>query len=460
MPAGETAVPGISRAAMLNLLVAVGGALPLQQLQVETPLAHVEAATNLPGVYAGVPSVLRWWCGNKAHAAGPLCVRHEIALQMAQANGAERRSNHAQRQSLLGDSAMRELKHALAAYCERSQNATGAANTSAHGICAELASGRDPMHSGPPPRAAQLVEMNNWWCAQPDRNESLGCRRHALQLAYQLAATAPERDAVRARLETLLASATPGEMESLREDMHAMQASYCAGTEHSTLEICKLAAENKEHAWAAGGRSRPGAWSSGMRPGRGQGGGGRRGGGRSRGGKRRPKPPWSTKQAFGSLKDWWCDGPVPHRSDSRCDQGIEWSRKVAQGVRHVFCNEPNASFPAAFQLCELASGGERGQQRGPSGGDKPRARRPGALRLTGVCVVMTAILFAAVVCGWNLKVHVGKPLEHAGEPVRAVAIATSRGGVRSRLGKRLQVVHEVPVIAATGAAVPGSVAVV
>jgi hypothetical protein len=139
---------------------------------------------------------------------------------------------------------------------------------------------------------------------------------------------------------------------------------------------------------------------------------------------------------------------------------VEWSRKVAQGVRYVFCNEPNASFPAALQVCDLASGGELGLQRGPSGGDRPRARRPGALRLTGVFLIMAAILLSAVVCGWNLKMHVGKPLEHAGEPVRAVAIATSRGGVRSRLGKRLQVVHEVPVIATTGAAVPGSVAVV
>jgi hypothetical protein len=436
-------------------LFAVAGALPLQQLQFETPLAHVEAAINLPGVYAGVPSVLRWWCGDKAHAAGPLCVRHEIALQMAQASGAERRSNHAQRQSLLGDSAMRELKYALSAYCDQSQNATGATNISARGVCAELASGRTPTHSGPPQRAVQLVEMNQWWCAPPGRNESLGCRRHALQMEHQLAATATEREAVRARLESLLASATPAEMESLREDMHAMQSSYCAGTEHATLEICN--GENKEHAGAAGGRSRPGSWISG-RPGRGQAGGMRRG--RGRGGNRRPKPQWSTKEAFGSLKEWWCHGPIPHPNDSRCEQGIEWSRKVAQGVRYVFCNEPNASFAAALQLCDAAPGGERSQQRGPSGADKTRMRRPGSLRLTGVCILMAAILLAAVVCGWNLKRQVGKPFEHVGEPVRAVAIGTSRANMRSRLGRRLQVVHEVPVVTATGAAVSGGVPLV
>mmetsp|Transcript_20313 Transcript_20313/g.61863 ORF Transcript_20313/g.61863 Transcript_20313/m.61863 type:complete len:456 (+) Transcript_20313:28-1395(+) len=431
----------------------VWAALPLQQLGQDSPLAHVEAGSAIPGLSAGVPSILRWWCGDKAHAAGPLCVRHEIALQMARASGAERRSSHAQRQSLLGDAAMRELKQALAVFCERSRNVTTASNTSGHSICAELEGGRSgagSLHTGPPPRAMQLIEMNRWWCVQPGRNDSLGCHRHALQLAHQAATSEQEREAVRLQLEALLATASPVDVERLRQDTHMMQLEYCADPKRSALEICRFGSESSTHAEqlsAGGGRLYSRGRNPSFRKGRPK--------GTSSG---RPKGPdavrkasrlearWSTKESFASLKTWWCSGPVPHPSDSRCAESTVWTGKVAQGVRFVFCERPNTSFPAALFLCDAEAGGH-GQRYGSprsSGNKQHLMHRPGILRLTGVCVVLGGMMLAAVACGWNLKKHVGKRSEDVSESVRAVAISSGRPGVRSRLAKRLQVVHEVP----------------
>jgi len=452
---------------MLSFLLAAAGALPLQQLGHEPSLAHVEAPTNMPGAYAGVPSVLRWWCGDEDHAAGPLCVRHEIALQVAKAYGAERRFSQEKRHSLLGDAAMRELKHALAVFCERTQNSTVASNTNARGICADQAGdGLGGAQSGPPPRAAQLIEMNGWWCAQPGHNESIGCRRHAMQLTHQQAASAPEREEVRLHLEELLATATIAELESLREDTRAMQTAYCAAPERAALELCQQAADDaREHPMGGGvggARSRPGP--RGSRKGKGKGGGGARAGGKGcggkggGGGKRRPARQYSSPEAFDALKEWWCVGPVPHASDSRCAPSIAWSKKVAQGVRYVFCDATNASFPAALQLCDTPTG-TRGagssRAKDSRAADKARAsHRPGVLRLTGVCALLFGLLLGAVACGWNLKKHVGgKRPVGVSAPVRAVAISSARTGVRSRLGKRLPVVYEVPTT--TGTAVPG-----
>ena len=215
------------------LCSALLAALPLHPLQRETPLAHVDA--SIPFGSATVPSVLRWWCGDENHAAGPLCVRHEIALQIAKAQGAERRISHAQRQSLLGEAAMRELKHALAAFCERGNSTAGQRNASVLTICTGAAAAASRY-----PRESQLIDMNTWWCDQPGHNMSLSCRRHVLQLAHsvrrrclqpthththkhartahahtslsvplQTASTASEREAVHQRLEELLEDATP-----------------------------------------------------------------------------------------------------------------------------------------------------------------------------------------------------------------------------------------------------------
>ena len=78
-------------------------------------LAHIQNLTA-PGVHG----VLHWWCDEQGHAAEPLCVRHEITLQISLAHGTERWQLQQRRHRLAGTSAAAELAGAIAAYCNGS----------------------------------------------------------------------------------------------------------------------------------------------------------------------------------------------------------------------------------------------------------------------------------------------------------------------------------------------------
>ena len=75
-------------------------------------LAHVQNLTA-----PGMSGVLRWWCGEQGHAAEPLCVRHEISLQISLAHGTERWQLQQRRQRMLGEGAQQELAMAVASFC-------------------------------------------------------------------------------------------------------------------------------------------------------------------------------------------------------------------------------------------------------------------------------------------------------------------------------------------------------
>ena len=79
-------------------------------------LAHVHNNLTAPGM----PGVLRWWCDEQGHAAEPLCVRHEISLQISLTHGTERWQLQQRRQRLLGEGAQQELAGAIRAYCNGS----------------------------------------------------------------------------------------------------------------------------------------------------------------------------------------------------------------------------------------------------------------------------------------------------------------------------------------------------
>ena len=99
-------------------------------------LAHVQNLTA-----PGVSGVLRWWCDEQGHASEPLCVRHEISLQISLTHGTERWQLQQRRQRLLGDGAQQELAQALAAYCN------GSAATpmqQASGICKRAGAAEEP----------------------------------------------------------------------------------------------------------------------------------------------------------------------------------------------------------------------------------------------------------------------------------------------------------------------------
>ena len=100
-------------------------------------LAHVQNLTA-----PGVSGVLRWWCDEQGHASEPLCVRHEISLQISLTHGTERWQLQQRRQRLLGDGAQQELAQALAAYCN------GSAATpmqQASGICKRAGAAEEPL---------------------------------------------------------------------------------------------------------------------------------------------------------------------------------------------------------------------------------------------------------------------------------------------------------------------------
>lgn len=107
-------------------------------------LAHIQNLTT-----PGVSGVLRWWCEEQGHATEPLCVRHEISLQISLTHGTERWQLQQRRQRLLGEGAQQELANALAAYCNGSA-ATHFQRTS--GICKRASPPEEP----PVPMMEQL----------------------------------------------------------------------------------------------------------------------------------------------------------------------------------------------------------------------------------------------------------------------------------------------------------------
>ena len=130
-------------------------------------LAHVQNLT-----VPGMSGVLRWWCGEQGHAADPLCVRHEVSLQIGLTHGTERWQLQQRRQRMLGEGAQQELARAVSAYCV---NASQLQRNS--GICKRASEQEQPRV----PMMEQLVAMQTWWCLQQGHSLSLSCQRHDLQ---------------------------------------------------------------------------------------------------------------------------------------------------------------------------------------------------------------------------------------------------------------------------------------
>ena len=126
-------------------------------------LAHVQNLTT-----PGMSGVLHWWCGEKGHAAEPLCVRHEISLQISLAHGTERWQLQQRRQRLLGEGAQQELVQAVRAYC----NQTNEFQRNI-GVCKRAGDPEEPRV----PMMQQLVAMHTWWCLQHGHSISLSCQR-------------------------------------------------------------------------------------------------------------------------------------------------------------------------------------------------------------------------------------------------------------------------------------------
>lgn len=210
---------GVLPAGLAALLTGLAFSAPLPLNAPSGGLAHVANLTS-----SGIPNVLRWWCAHERHASGPLCVRHEISLQMAKVTDEERRQLQQHRQSLLGESAsqvrprssaphvsshrclqpcfdsfqwagapvrlrpdrarlrFQELRQALVAYC----NSSSASSKICEG-------GIESQLNAPQVRAQQTVEMHEWWCAQAERS-SLACERHRLQQRHRTALESSERE--------------------------------------------------------------------------------------------------------------------------------------------------------------------------------------------------------------------------------------------------------------------------
>ena len=183
-------------------------------------LAHVQNLTA-PGVHG----VLHWWCDEQGHAAEPLCVRHEITLQISLAHGTERWQLQQRRHRLAGTSAAADLAGAIAAYCNGSattqmQRVSGVckrANAAEEShvpmmeqLCASPRAPRARTHttmSAAVPLPLRRMSMHNWWCLQNGHSLSLSCQRHELQQRHREAANATQMEQVKAQLEALLAKA-------------------------------------------------------------------------------------------------------------------------------------------------------------------------------------------------------------------------------------------------------------
>mmetsp|Transcript_3647 Transcript_3647/g.7743 ORF Transcript_3647/g.7743 Transcript_3647/m.7743 type:complete len:431 (-) Transcript_3647:817-2109(-) len=380
-------------------------------------LAHVDNLTA-----PGVPSLLRWWCGYEGHAAGPLCVRHEISLQMHKSFGMERRQQKQHRQSLLGDGAAQELKRALVAYCAE----RGSTNST-------LCSGDKPATNGRASvRATQLVAMNEWWCGQDGHASSLGCARHRLQQQY-LRVTPVEREAVHEKLVSTMANAKQEELDKLHEDSQKMQQLYCALPSSRDLEICAqppYSAHTRNR--AKKGRGSKGSKRSSSRGQSGRGGSKR---GTSKGGRSRKgtAPMWSP-QALRELKRWWCTEHAP-KDDSRCAAELVWTRSLASasGLRNYFCLHGNSSSAAAWTLCKSASE-PQAVARGQLAAARPM--RP-LLRPLGVLKLMLALLCISVFVGWKLRGQIGgKTVVIAAAPNAEVGVVGEHALTRRRVCKR------------------------
>ena len=110
--------------------------LALAQNSSGATLAHVQNLTA-----PGVQGVLRWWCDEQGHAAEPLCVRHEITLQISLAHGTERWQLHQRRHRLAGTSAAAELAGAIAAYCNDSATTEQQRGS---GVCKRTSAAAEP----------------------------------------------------------------------------------------------------------------------------------------------------------------------------------------------------------------------------------------------------------------------------------------------------------------------------
>ena len=153
-------------------------------------LAHVENLTS-----PGMSGVLRWWCEQQGHAGEPLCVRHEISLQISLAHGTERWQLQQRRNRILSEGAGKDqLEAAVSAYCAGDDGSAGGlrANTT---FCrrAREGAGAGDEGAGRATLAEQLVVMNEWWCQNLARNQSLSCERHRLQQRHRAATEAGAR---------------------------------------------------------------------------------------------------------------------------------------------------------------------------------------------------------------------------------------------------------------------------
>ena len=217
-------------------------------------LAHVENLTS-----PGMSGVLRWWCEQQGHAGEPLCVRHEISLQISLAHGTERWQLQQRRNRILSEGAGKDqLEAAVSAYCAGDDGSAGGlrANTT---FCrrAREGAGAGDEGEGRATLAEQLVVMNEWWCQNLARNQSLSCERHRLQQRHRAATEAGARESVRRQLEQLLARSTPESLASMREDARLMQQRYCALPGSRALELCDDSAQGGRRPGGGGGGGAP-----------------------------------------------------------------------------------------------------------------------------------------------------------------------------------------------------------
>ena len=187
-------------------------------------LAHVENLTP-----PGMSGVLRWWCEQQGHAGEPLCVRHEISLQISLAHGTERWQLQQRRNRILSEGGQGPARGGGVGVLRgrrRQRGGLRANTTSCRRARAGARGGRRGRGARDP--AEQLVVMNEWWCQNLARNQSLSCERHRLQQRHRAATEAGARESVRRQLEQLLARSTPESLASMREDARLMQQRYCA----------------------------------------------------------------------------------------------------------------------------------------------------------------------------------------------------------------------------------------
>lgn len=157
------------------------------------------------------------------------------------------------------------------------------------------------------------MEMNTYWCLEQGRNESLACRRHALQRRHKEAGES-ERGVLTAALQALLSSASPLALAEMREETRQMKLHYCALPSFRQRELCTgeepTTPPSRRSLNAEGGRRGGGGGNMA----RGYRGGGSKSGNKVQGGKKQGKAKLAPHGAavlwgednLAALRRWYC----------------------------------------------------------------------------------------------------------------------------------------------------------